>query len=146
MHKPHPYGTERQPSGSSASCKSDFSKNSWALAKAAIDWDSSLGYADVAGFRLGVCHPIPLFDPVRMQPMGIEEHPLIVMDCTLTRPDYMSLTPAAAQDYVHHLLRVTRRHHGQFVLLLHNTTLGSSLDNGGWAPYSQLLQAAIGGR
>lgn len=98
-------------------------EDGWALAKAGIEWDSSLGYADVAGFRLGVCHPIPLLDPIRMQPMGIEEHPLIVMDCTLTRPDYMALSPAAALDYVHRLLLATRRHSGQFVLLWHNTSV-----------------------
>jgi len=96
-------------------------EDGWALAKAGIDWDSSLGYADVAGFRLGVCHPIPLFDPVRMRPMGIEEHPLIVMDCTLSRPDYMALSEEAALEYCHRLLAATRRHNGEFVLLWHNS-------------------------
>lgn len=97
------------------------------MAKAGIDWDSSLGYADVAGFRLGVCHPIPLFDPVSLRPFGIEEHPLIVMDCTLTRPDYMALTEPAALDYCQRLLAATRRHNGQFVLLWHNTSLRRDL-------------------
>ena len=101
----------------------------WAMAKVGIDWDSSLGYADVAGFRLGVCHPIPLFDPIKMEPFGIEEHPLIVMDCTLTRPDYMALDEAAALAHCHHLLAETRRHNGEFVFLLHNTSGASSLSS-----------------
>jgi hypothetical protein len=46
-------------------------EDGWALAKAGLDWDASLGYPDAAGFRLGVCHPIPLFDPVARRPLGI---------------------------------------------------------------------------
>ncbi len=71
-------------------------EDGWALAAAGIDWDSTLGYSDMAGFRLGVCHAIPLFDPVRLEPMGVEEHPLIVMDCTLNWPQYMGLDEEGA--------------------------------------------------
>ena len=71
--------------------------------------------ADVAGFRLGICHPIPLFDPQRLQPLGIVEHPLIVMDCTLDRPNYMGLDEESAFRYVTQLLEQTRRHGGEFI-------------------------------
>ena len=33
---------------------------------------------------VGVCHPVPLFDLAGNCPLGIEEHPLIVMDTTLS--------------------------------------------------------------
>jgi hypothetical protein len=96
-----------------------------AIAAAGIRWDSTLGYADVAGFRLGVCRPIPLFDPIRHCLLGIEEHPLIVMDCTLDRKNYMGLSEEEAFDYVCRLADTTYRHQGELVLLWHNTQLAS---------------------
>ena len=53
------------------------------LAAAGITWDTTLGYAAVARFRLGVSTPIPLFRPAQQRLLGIEEHPLTVMDCIL---------------------------------------------------------------
>ena len=96
-------------------------EDGWSLAKAGINWDSTLGYADVAGFRLGVCRPIELFDPVRMEPFGIEEHPLIVMECTLSRTNYMNLGEEEAFDYCKKLIDQTRKYNGEFVMLWHNT-------------------------
>jgi hypothetical protein len=95
-------------------------EDGWALARAGIDWDSTLGYADVAGFRLGVCHPIPLFDPVRMRPFGIQEHALIVMDATFRDPNYMGLTETQAAACCKRLIDQTRQHQGEFVMLWHN--------------------------
>lgn len=96
------------------------------IAEGGIHWDATLGYADLVGFRLGVCRPIPLFDPIRQQPLGIEEHPLIVMDCTLDRPNYMGLDEEAAFEQVCRLIDATARHGGEFVCLWHNTVLASS--------------------
>lgn len=97
-----------------------------ALAAAGITWDSSLGYADVAGFRLGVCRPVPLFDPIRRCLLGIEEHPLIVMDRTLSGPRYMGLDEEAAFARVCKLAEATCRHRGEFVVLWHNEVLAST--------------------
>lgn len=97
-----------------------------AMAASGICWDSTLGYADVAGFRLGVCHPVPLFDPVRQCPMGIEEHPLLVMDGTLDRLNAMGLDEEAAFECVRTLADATFRHQGEFVCLWHNTALAST--------------------
>jgi hypothetical protein len=96
-------------------------ENGWALAKAGISRDSSLGYADIAGFRLGVCRPIPLLDPEKIQLFGIEEHPLIVMDCTLSNANYMNLNEEEALSYCQKLIEQTRKHDGEFVMLWHNT-------------------------
>ncbi len=92
-----------------------------ALAQAGLDWDATLGYADMAGFRLGVCHPIPLFDPVRLEPFGIEEHPLMLMDCTLSEPGYMGLDPDEARAYTGKLASTVRHHNGELTLLWHHT-------------------------
>jgi hypothetical protein len=95
-------------------------RNGWALVEAGLKWDSTLGYADVAGFRLGVCRPVPLFDPIRMQAFGIEEHPLIVMDVTLDSTDYMNLNEDQALEYCKRLIEQIHKHNGEFVILLHN--------------------------
>ena len=93
----------------------------WALARAGINWDSTIGYPDVAGFRLGVCRPIPLFDPAQMKPFGIEEHPLIVMDSTLYNPAYMNLDENQALQYCRQLIEQTQKYKGEFVILWHNS-------------------------
>ncbi len=92
-----------------------------ALADAGLNWDSTLGYADVAGFRLGVCHPIPLFDPARLVPLGIEEHPLVLMDCTLTESKYMGLGEDEALDYAANLVSTVRSYNGEMTILWHHT-------------------------
>jgi hypothetical protein len=97
-----------------------------AIADAGISWDSTLGFADMAGFRLGVCRPIPLFDPLRECLMGIEEHPLIVMDCTIDRPRCMNLDEEAAFGLIKMLAEVTSKHRGEFVCLWHNNELIAS--------------------
>jgi hypothetical protein len=98
------------------------------IATAGITWDSTLGYADVAGFRLGVCHPIPLYDLENNRPLGIEEHPLIAMDVTLSNPSYMNLDEQTAFDYVCRLARTVWRYHGELVLLWHNYALDACYD------------------
>jgi len=95
------------------------------IAEAGIRWDATLGYADLAGFRLGVCRPVPLFDPIHCLPLGIEEHPLTVMDCTLDRPNYMNLGEEEAFNRVQKIIDETYSHQGEFVCLWHNTVLAS---------------------
>lgn len=113
-----------------------------ALARAGITDDYSLGYADMAGFRLGVCHPIPLFDPIRLEPMRIVEHPLIVMDGTLSK--YMALDETAALALCQRLVRRTREHHGEFVMLWHNTALATVSDGYHANLYPRLLDWVAG--
>ncbi|MDT8301040.1 MAG: polysaccharide deacetylase family protein [Sedimentisphaerales bacterium] len=114
-------------------------ENGWALAQAGISRDSSLGYADVAGFRLGVCRPIPLFDPIKIQPFGIDEHPLIVMDCTLSNTNYMNLNEEEAFSYCKKLIDQTHKHRGEFVMLWHNTMFVPEQNNYHPKLYQKLL-------
>jgi hypothetical protein len=114
-------------------------EDGWELAKAGIDWDSTMGYPDVAGFRLGVCHPIPLFDPVKLKPMGIEEHPLIAMDGTLSYSKYMNLSEEEAFSYCKRLADETRKHKGEFVTVWHNTSFSPHLDEYHHRLYRRLI-------
>lgn len=91
------------------------------LANAGFTWDSTMGYADRPGFRLGVCHPIPLFDPESFTYIGIEEHPLILMECTLSMDKYMGLDRIKAFETATRLIDTVREFRGEFVMLWHNT-------------------------
>lgn len=91
------------------------------LHAAGIEHDYTLGYPDVIGFRLGVCHPVPLFDPVAREPTGVTEHPLLVMDCALDWEENMGLSEERAMEQCRSVAEQTRRHQGELVLLWHNT-------------------------
>lgn len=98
-------------------------QDGYGLAKAGFEYDYTLGHADVAGFRLGVCHPIPLFDPVKFQFFGIIEHPLIIMECTLSVPKYMNLDFKQALMYSKRLIDQVKKYNGELTLLFHNHVL-----------------------
>ncbi len=109
------------------------------LAAAGVRDDYTLGFADVAGFRMGTCRPFPLFDPVRFQYFGITEHPLAVMECTLVWERYMGMDEEDALRYCVVLAEAARAYGGELVILWHNTELAEE-----WAPgmrrlYSRLL-------
>jgi hypothetical protein len=113
-------------------------EDGWALSRVGIKWDSTLGYADVSGFRLGVCRPIELFDPIRMEPFGIEEHPLIIMDGTLS--EYMNCEEDEAFEYCRRLIAQTRKHNGEFVMLWHNDRLARGSNSYHPRLYRKLLE------
>ncbi len=81
----------------------------------------------MAGFRLEVCHPIELFDPIRMEPFAIEEHPLIVMDETISA--YMKLEEDDLFEYCQRLIEQTRKYEGDFTMLWHNDAFARRANN-----------------
>jgi len=99
-------------------------EDGWALARAGITDDSTLGYADVPGFRLGTCQPVPLFDPAAMRSFGITEHPLQVMDRTLSDAKYLGLSEEEAFLRVKGIVDQVKEHQGELVLLWHNNSFG----------------------
>lgn len=94
-----------------------------ALQAAGITDDFSMGYVDVAGFRLGTCRPVPWFDPVAKRLTGLTLHPMTMMECTLDMKKYMNLDYEQAKSVCHALLTEVRKHNGEAVLLWHNTEL-----------------------
>ena len=62
-----------------------------ALAKAAVSFDSTLGFAEHFGFRHSYCHPFYPFDFAGGQASDVLEIPLNVMDATLHHPNYLHL-------------------------------------------------------
>ena len=103
---------------------------------AGLAYDSTLGFADHAGFRTGTCYEYPVFNLHTRQRLTLRERPLIVMDVSLLNRDYMGLDHEQAWHQATRLLETCRRHQGDFVLLWHNNNLASARDR---ALYLRLL-------
>jgi len=90
-------------------------------AEAGLHYDTTLSYADHAGFRCGTCHPFPVFDVEHNTALNLVEHPLIVMECSVLDDRYMNLPHGEAQEYILKLKRTCRKFGGCFGLLWHNS-------------------------
>ncbi len=93
-----------------------------ALVVAGITDDFTVGYADLAGFRLGTSRPVRWIDPMTREVTNLMLHPLTVMDGTLSNADYMGLPEEEAYNCVSTLISVVKKHGGEVVLLWHNTS------------------------
>lgn len=98
-----------------------------ALLGAGIYHDYSMGYADVAGFRLGTSRPVRFINPQSMAVTDLILHPLTVMDYTLHDEKYMHLDYAEAERTATAMIDQVYKHHGEVTLLFHNENL--LLDN-----------------
>lgn len=106
--------------------------------QAGMTYDSTLGYADVPGFRCGTCHEYPAFDPVEGRQLNLRIRPLIAMDVTVMSPTYMGLGQGAeAVAQFEALIRACRAVGGCFTLLWHNSNLSTASER---ALYEQVLQ------
>src|SRR5690606_33804702 len=88
---------------------------------AGLTYDSTVGYADHAGFRAGTCFEYPTFNLVSRAAMTLIERPLIVMEGTLLGKQYMGLDYSAALEYGLKLRARCLQFGGAFTLLWHNS-------------------------
>jgi hypothetical protein len=111
------------------------------LWKAGIKHDFSMGYADVAGFRLGTSRRVHWINPVTKRFTPLVLHPLTIMDVTLSEEKYMHMDYESALAYCRNLIRQVTRMNGELVLLWHNDTV-SELATTPWLRtlYVQLLE------
>lgn len=84
--------------------------------------DFTMGFADQAGFRLQTTRSIRWIDPVKMRLTNLTLHPLIIMDTTLSSPNYMHLDEEEAYFLCERLIDKVRMHHGDLCLLWHNNS------------------------
>ncbi len=109
------------------------------LTDAGITDDFTMGYADVAGFRLGTCRSVRYIDPDKRMLTSLLLHPLTVMDCSLDNPNYMGLDFEDAYRYCLTLTEQTKRFNGELVLLWHNTSVIENPGNWQRKLYQKLL-------
>ena len=89
-----------------------------------------MGYADVAGFRLGTSHPVHWINPENKRISSLLLHPLTVMECSLSEPAYMNLNYEEAQTFCLQLAEQTAWVNGELILLWHNDTIPTKVKPG----------------
>ncbi len=99
-------------------------------ADAGLDYDTSLCFADVAGFRCGICYEFSTFNVTSRQHLKLIERPLIVMECTLIDERYMNLglKDNTALKAIIKYKQFCRLFNGNFTLLWHNNRLINELE------------------
>jgi hypothetical protein len=88
-----------------------------------MEWDSTMYFPEVVGFRCGTCHSFPVFNILERRTLKLREVPMTVMDMTF--PVYQKKSKEEALADIHYLLEITKKYKGNFVLLWHNTFINS---------------------
>ncbi|HLP05081.1 MAG TPA: polysaccharide deacetylase family protein [Paludibacter sp.] len=94
-----------------------------ALIDAGITDDFTMGYADMAGFRLGTCRPVKWIDPATRTLTPLTLHSLTIMDGSLSDKRYMYMNAHDAYQYCEQLINCVESYNGELVLLWHNTSV-----------------------
>ena len=105
--------------------------------------DFTMGYADVAGFRLATTRPAIWINPATGRLSRLVLHPLSVMDATLADPRYMGMDAESAREYCISLFHTIRRYGGEVCLLWHNTSFVQSVYPANPAPWLRDLYAYL---
>lgn len=95
----------------------------YALIEAGLTDDFTMGYADVAGFRLGTCRAVRWIDPVKKVLTPLVLHPMTLMDTTLDDDRYMKLRVEEAYSFSIKLIDQVKKNNGELVLLWHNISV-----------------------
>lgn len=100
-----------------------------ALPAAGITNDFSLGYADMAGFRLGTCRPVQWINLLTGEVSNLTLHSLEIMDVSLSDKRYMNMSAHDALQYCTQLIDTVESYNGELVLLWHNTSVEKTPNN-----------------
>ena len=91
---------------------------------AGISIDSSLGNADVGGFRCGTSRAFPVFSLTKRKVLALVEEPLLIMENTYFSGKYLNY--GVTQEALEKMLEIKRwckKLNGVFTVLWHNTSL-----------------------
>ncbi len=105
--------------------------------RAGMQWDSSMGYPEMPGFRCGVCYSFPVFDVVQRKTLQLWEKPLIAMEVSLGL--YQHLSPETAGAQLLQLRKTVKQYDGEFVFLWHNSSLNDYFWQSWQSVYLDLL-------
>ena len=83
--------------------------------EAEMEWDSSIGYSGVNGFRSGICFEYSVFDILRRKKLNLKEKPLIIMDVSIKNLDYELK-----------LIQEIKKYNGESVILWHNSSFNTT--------------------
>lgn len=86
-----------------------------------FEYDSTLCFADKAGFRCGTSHDYPMFDFHTRTAMKLKQRPLITMECSIIMQKYENLGfSKQALERFKYFKNKCHKYNGNFVLLWHN--------------------------
>lgn len=109
------------------------------LEAAGIAYDTTLGYADHAGFRCGTSHEFPMFDIENQRVLNLRQRPLIMMEASVLSPRYMNMGYSdETLDYMKRLKEQCYAYGGNFTLLWHNSFFKTEKDK---LFYQELINA-----
>ena len=111
-----------------------------ALIDAGITDDFTMGYADVAGFRLGTCRAVKWVNPRTQKLTSLTLHPLTIMDGSLSDKRYMYLNAHEAYEYCIRLINMVESWNGELVLLWHNTSVEDTPESYHRKLYSDIIK------
>lgn len=91
------------------------------LSKAGFRYDTTLGFAEVVGFRNGMCHPFKPFNLDLNKEINIFEIPPTIMDNTLF--EYMNLDSEYAWKMIKTLIDTVEKFNGIITIVWHNKSM-----------------------
>lgn len=112
----------------------DISKTPHLWEENGLRLDSTLGFADKAGFRCGVCYEYQMYDLVRRRSLKLIQRPLVLMETTLLSYEDLKQSDGSLAGRIEYFERVIKQYQGDFTLLWHNSGL----------PDNSVYKAAIG--
>ena len=97
--------------------------------EAGLDYDSSLAFADYAGFRTGTSREYRMFDLYKHETLEVKQRALIAAESVIVSPVYMGMGHTnEALDYIMELKRRCLMFSGNFTVLWHNSSLDTPRD------------------
>lgn len=107
----------------------DSSKTPHLWEENGLSYDSTLSFADRAGFRCGVCYEFTMYDLVNRKALSLKQKPLIVMECSIIAPRYEGLGYSdEAMKRFTYFKKVSHKFNGSFTLLWHNSHFDNAKD------------------
>jgi hypothetical protein len=103
-----------------------------------IKAEHSLGYAEMPGFRLGICQPLNWYDIEKETVTDLILHPFQVMDTTMA--SYQHLSYQEALDQVERISAEVKKWGGTFSFLYHNEFKSNTL---AWKGWNKLLEDTL---
>ncbi|MDD2285086.1 MAG: polysaccharide deacetylase family protein [Paludibacter sp.] len=103
--------------------------------------DFSMGYADMAGFRLGTCKAVQWINPAKKELTNLRLHHLTIMDITLSDKRYMFMNAHDAFQYCESLINTVRKFNGEISLLWHNNSAEKHVNSYHRILYKNLLKS-----
>jgi hypothetical protein len=98
--------------------------------QAELDYDSTLSFAEIIGYRCGTCYEYSTFDLIGSNHLKLKEIPLTIMDATILQESYMGLgnDEHESSNQMIGLKKTCQMFNGSFVLLWHNSYLHNPQD------------------